>query len=61
VHDVRYFHKFGEDSIAKEVSRQEITFAELQERGLPTEPNAYLDSSKVAALFGEGRATSLSE
>lgn len=50
VQDTRYFHKFGEGWVGKEVTHKDITFAQLREHGLPTDTAEYRDANKVAAL-----------
>lgn len=50
--DTRLFHRFGSAEIGREVSRQEASFAQLRERGLPTEPSEYRDPNVAASRLG---------
>ena len=54
IQDTRYFHRFGQSTIGREMSSKEMTFAELKEKGLPTDPNQYHDPNKFATQLGEG-------
>ena len=55
VRDTRYFHRFGEMSIGREVGSKQMSFAQLKEDGLAVEPSEYRDSNKVASLLGKSR------
>jgi hypothetical protein len=52
IRDTRLFHRFGSGEIGRETSRQEFSFAQLREKGLPTEPSEYRDPNVTASRLG---------
>jgi hypothetical protein len=52
VRDTRYFHAFGSGEVGRSVCSLEVTWQQLREANLPTEPNHYTDPNRLIQMIG---------